>query len=321
MLKSLRAAARNPKGSTVRASLLIASLALAVVVAGCGGATSTIPAADTAVRQAQAKGVPGGGGAGGTGPTLPPAMTIDGPSQFMYNEFSVVGAGITADLNFDRLQNQVPGATVQGTTRTAAELIYNNSKKTPLTITSATIAGANAGDFTVSAIPAAALPPNKDAAFQFIVTFTPSGKGPRVATLAVTSNAGTVTANLSGTGFPDRPIVTKFAPLSFLPASAPADLQMSDGGGRVLQISSVSITGANPDAFRITALPGAGIGTCQFVGAPAGAGPFLVGPSQFCYFAVGLAPGATAPASAFMTIVTNDPITPVENVPLTLSPL
>jgi hypothetical protein len=305
----------------VRASLLIASFFLGAVVAGCGSAASTIPAADTAVRKTQAKGVPGGGAAGGTAPTLPPAMTIDGPSQFMYNEFTVVGSGITADINFDRLQNQVPGPSAQGTTRTAAELIYNNSKKTPLTITSATIAGANAGDFSVSAIPTAALPPNKDAAFQFIVTFKPSGEGLRAATLAVTSNAGTVTANLSGTGRADRPIVAKYAPLNFLPTSAPDNLQMADGGGQVLQISSVSITGANPDAFRITALQGAGIGTCQFVGAPAGAGPFLVGPSQFCYFAVGLAPGATAPASAFLTIVTNDPITPVENVPLTVSPL
>jgi hypothetical protein len=239
----------------------------------------------------------------------------------MYNEFTVVGAGITADINFDRLQNQVPGPSVQGVTRMAAELIYNNSKKTPLTIASATITGANASDFSVSAIPTAALPPNKDAAFQFIVTFTPSGEGPRTATLAVTSNAGTVTANLSGTGLADRPIVTKFAPLSFLPTSAPANLEMADGGGRGLAISSVSITGANPDAFRIAALQGAGLGTCQFVGAPAGAGPFLIGPSQFCNFAVGLAPGATAPASAFLTVVTNDPITPVENVPITLSPL
>ena len=279
-----------------------------------------IPAADSAVRQTQAKGVPGGGGAGGTAPTLPPAMTVDGPSQFMYNEFTVVGAGITADINFDRLQNQSPGPSVQGVTRTAAELIYNNSKKTPLAITSATISGVNAGDFSVSAIPTAALPPNKDAAFQFIVTFTPSGEGPRAATLAVTSNAGTVTANLSGTGLADRPIVTNFAPLNFLPTSAPANLEMADGGGRGLAISSVSITGANPDAFRIMALQGA-LGTCQFVGAPAGAGPFLIGPKQFCNFAVGLAPGATAPARAFLTIVTNDPITPVENVPITLSPL
>jgi hypothetical protein len=301
----------------VRASLLIASFSLAILAAGCGGATPTLPAADSAVRRAQAKGVPGG--ASGTAPALPPPMTVDGPAQFMYNEFTVVGTGITADINFDRLQNQAPGASVQGTTRIAAELIYNTSKKTPLTITSATISGANAGDFGVSAIPTAALPPNKDAAFQFTVTFTPSGEGPRTAILAVTSNAGTVTANLTGTGLANRPIVTQFAPLSFLPTSAPANLEMADGGGIGLQIASVSITGANPEAFRIAALQGAGIGTCQFVGAPAGSGPFLIGPKQFCNFAVGLAPGATAPASAFLTIVTSDPITPVENVPLTLS--
>ena len=297
----------------MRALPLAITLSFLVASAGCGAgtATSPVPALSTAtsVRQTQ----------GNSAPALPPPMTTDGPSQFMYNEFTVVGAGITADLNFDRLQNQVPGPAPQGLTRTAAELIYNNSKKTPLTITSATIQGANAGDFSVSAIPAAALPPNKDAAFQFTVKFTPAGDGLRTATLAVTSNAGTVVANLSGTGRLNRPVVTQFAPLRFLPASAPAILSMANGGGPSLAISGVSLTGPGAAQFAILPRSGAGLGTCQFVGAPAGSGPFLIAWSQQCSFEVGLTPGATAPASAFLTIESNDPLTPVENVPLTLS--
>jgi hypothetical protein len=318
----LRAAARHPKGfRIVRSLLLVSSVSLLIASAGCaGGNASTNPVPvrpDSAVRQTQAKGVPGGGGGGGgTAVTIPPAMTIDGPSQFMYSP-GLIGTPISANVDFDRQQNQIPGGTVQGTTRIATEIIFNNSKKTALTITSATIGGPNAGDFTVSAIPTAPLAPNKDAAFEFVVTFTPSGDGVRTATLSITSNAGTATGTLSGTGLVNRPVVTQFAPLSFFPTSAPAILEMANGGGQSLQISSVSIVGANANAFVLLPLSGAGLGTCQFVGG----GPSLLGPHQFCDFEVGVAPGAPAPASASLVIVSNDPVTPVETVPLTLSPL
>jgi hypothetical protein len=305
----------------VRALLIASSLSFAVVASGCSGGTSTLPATpDAGARHTQANGAPGGGGGGG-GTAIPPPMITDGPSQFIYSASSVIGTPLGADINFDRLQNMTPGPIAQGTTRAAAEIIFNNSKKTALTISSATIQGTNAGDFTVSAVPSAPLAPNKDTSFVFRVTFTPSGDGLRSATLAITSNAGTATANLSGSGLVNRPVVTKFAPLSFLPTSAPAILEMANGGGPILEISSVSITGPNADMFGIFPLQGAGLGTCQFVGIPPGSATVGIGANSFCHLEVGLQPGATAPASAFLTIVTNDPITPVENVPITLSPL
>jgi hypothetical protein len=242
-------------------------------------------------------------------------MTTDAASQVLFSASAVTGTPASADIDFDRLQNQTPGPTAQGRSRVASEIIYNNSKKTALTIASVAIAGANAADFSVSAGPDAPLPPNKDAAFPFTVTFTPHGDGVRTATLVVTSNAGTATANLSGTAFVNRPVVTQYAPLSFLPTSAPANLTMADAGSQLLEISSVSFTGLNPEAFVLRGLAGQPLGNCAFIAG----GTATLGPSQFCTFAVGVAPGATGPASAFLTIVSNDPLTPVENVPITLS--
>jgi hypothetical protein len=46
----------------------------------------------------------------------------------------------------------------------------------------------------------------------------------------------------------------------------------------------------------------------------------LLAPKSFCQMAIGLAPGATPPASAALVFLTNDPRNPELDVVLTLSP-
>jgi hypothetical protein len=94
---------------------------------------------------------------------------------------------------------------------------------------------------------------------------------------------------------------------------------MANGGGLTLAITSVTITGPDAASFGIFPTQGAGLGSCGFPTTP-DATPKLFGAHQFCNFEVGLNPGATAPASAVLTIQSNDPLTPVENVPRTLNP-
>jgi hypothetical protein len=273
----------------------------------------------------------GGGGGGGAPPPvapsttpapapsggtqIPPSPQVDGPAWF-FSEVGGIAGPFTANINFDAMQNLSPGGISVGTSRTGTELVYNVSKKTPLTITNIAFLGANPADFSISAADLAAaattiLPPNKGAVEALHVIFTPTGEGLRTATLQVSSAAGIAQIFLSGTGLPQRPILSGIAPLNFLPASAPTNLTITNAGGETLSLNSISIAGANPDAFAFF-VANHGFSNC-FAG-------MLLAPKSFCQMAVGLAPGATAPASATLVFLTNDPVNPKLEVVLTLSP-
>jgi hypothetical protein len=127
----------------------------------------------------------------------------------------------------------------------------------------------------------------------------------------MTSAAGIAQIFLTGTGLPQRPVLAGVGPLSFLPASAPANIIISNAGGETLSLDSFSIGGSNPEAFAFF-IANHGLSNC-FAG-------MLLAPKSFCYLSVGLAPGATAPASANLTFFTNDPVNPKLEVALTLSP-
>jgi hypothetical protein len=277
---------------------------------------------------AASKGAPGGGAApppvappttpapapsGGT--QIPPSPQVDGPAWF-FAEFGGIAGPFTANVNFDAMQNQSPGGITVGTSRTATELVYNVSKKTPLTISGVTFAGANPADFSIPAADLAAaattvLPPNKGAAEALHVMFTPTAAGVRTATLQVTSAAGIAQIFLTGTGLPQRPILAPFGPLSFITGSAPDNLTIQNTGGTTLSLNSISIGGANAGAFAFFTA-NHGLSNCV-------AG-MLLAPKSFCQLAVGPAPGAVAPASATLIFRTNDPVNPRLDVVLTLSP-
>jgi hypothetical protein len=194
--------------------------------------------------------------------------------------------------------------------------VFNVSKKTPLTITAITFVGANPADFSIPAADLAAaattvLAPNKGASEALHVTFTPTAAGLRTATLQVTSAAGIAQIFLTGTGLAARPILAPIGPLSFLPTSAPANLTIQNLGGQTLSLKSFTIIGAKASAFAFFTA-NSGQSNC-FAGE-------LLAPKSFCFLAVGLAPGATPPASATLEFLTNDPVNPKLDVVLTLSP-
>jgi hypothetical protein len=240
---------------------------------------------------------------------------VDGPAWF-FAEFGGIAGPTTANVNFDAMLNLSPGGISVGTSRTATELVYNVSKKTPLSITGITFVGANPADFSIPAADLASaattvLPPNKSAAEALHVTFTPTAAGLRTATLQVTSAAGIAQIFLTGTGLPQRPILAPIGPVNFLPASAPANLTIQNSGGQTLSLNSFTIVGANASAFAFFTA-NHGLSNC-FAG-------MLLAPKSFCQMAVGLAPGATPPATATLEFLTNDPVNPKLDVVLTLSP-
>ena len=252
---------------------------------------------------------------GGNG-RLPPAMTTDGPAWVFSNLGSVVATSLTPDIDFGRIQNMTPGGIPVGASRGATELIYNTSKKTPLTVTHIEITGANPNDFivpaqTIAAAATTVLPANKDAVEAIQVTFRPTAEGPRTANIVFTSVAGVVQIVVTGTGLPTRPVLgTPADPLVFLPDSAPATFVLQNTGGVALVLDSIRIGGTNPAAFELT-IANSGFSNC-FAGIP-------LAPLSFCYVGVGVAPGATPPASATFIVNSNDPARPELDVPLSLS--
>jgi hypothetical protein len=276
---------------------------------GGGGGAAQPPAAPPAAPPTTPAPAPSGG------TQIPPSPKVDGPAWF-FAEFGGVAGPMTANVNFDAMQNQSPGGISVGTSRVATELVYNVSKKTALTITNITFVGANPADFSIPAAELAAaettvLPPNKSAAEALHVTFRPTAAGFRTATLQVTSAAGIAQIFLTGTGLPTRPILAPIGPLSFLRASAPANLTIQNLGGQTLSLKSFTIVGAKASAFAFFTA-NSGQSNC-FAGE-------LLAPKSFCFLAVGLAPGATPPASATLEFVTNDPVNPKLDVALTLAP-
>jgi hypothetical protein len=325
----------------VRASLIAASISLVAVTAGCaGGGISAVPSSDTGVRQTQAKGAPGGGGGGGAAapaptptpasgtvpfPQIPPPMTTDAAAWFFYITSDLrANTQLPLTINFDTQPGTSGVGQPIGSSRSGSLVVYNTSKKTPLTISSISVVGANPSDFvldpaSVAAAQSAPLAANKDTAVPINVRFVPTAEGVRTASIQFVSNAGTQLIALTGTALPNRPILAGIGPVSLLPTSAPAIEEITNTGGLTLEVDSMTLTGPNAGSFVL--LPTQrGLGVCNANGPLApGAGPLLLGAHQFCDFEVGLAPGATAPASAFLTIVSNDPTRPVASIPITLS--
>jgi hypothetical protein len=143
------------------------------------------------------------------------------------------------------------------------------------------------------------------------LTFLPSAKGARTATLRIVSNAGTALVSLTGIALPARPVIAAPGSLAFLPASAPATVRVSNEGGQTLVLASIALGGSNPGSFEIT-VANHGFGNC-FAGIPLSA-------HASCFLGVGLAAGALALSEAVLAIRSNDPVQPEVDIQLTLSP-
>lgn len=267
---------------------------------GGGGTTTTPPPSTTPVAAPT----------GGT--RIPPSQTVDGAAWFFYNSANV--GPIVADIDFNNLQNLSTSPIPVGDSRTAQEIVFNTSKKTALTITSITIAGPNASDFYIPAAEIAAaattIVPVKGQEL-FDVYFAPTGSGLRTAQIFFTSAAGVAYVNVKGTAVAPQPALGSVGPFNFFPDSAPANMSISNTGGAPLILSSITIGGANPDAFQFF-VANAGQSNCY--------SGIELPPGGFCELAVGIVPGALPPENAALVLISNDPASPETDVGLALLP-
>ncbi len=146
-----------------------------------------------------------------------------------------------------------------GTSSVPQAITLTNSGNAALTITSITIAGANASDFTETNTCPASLTANANCTIS--VTFKPTATGARSASVSIIDNAtgSPQSVSLTGTGAPANAPTVTLAPTSLTFASqnvgtssAPQSVTLTNSGNAALTITGVSLTGANAGDFSQT---------------------------------------------------------------------
>gem|GEM_PF-6966012 len=185
-----------------------------------------------------------------------------------------------------------------------------NSGTASLTLGSAGVSGPHSVDFTVTAQPAATVPPNGSTTFQ--VTFDPSGIGLRNAAILSLSNNDTdenpFNFNLQGTGLgseiavigngvnitdgdpaPSATDHTDFGSVAAASGTIVRTFTITNSGNIDLALSSVTVGGAQAVEFTVTAQPAA-----------------IVVPNGATTFQITFDPGASGLRNATLSFSNND---------------
>ena len=149
-------------------------------------------------------------------------------------------------------------ATTVGATTAAQSVTFNNTGTAAINISSISISGADAGDFSIAAKTCGASLAGS-ASCTVSVAFSPTAVGARSATLTFTDSAGNSPqiASLSGTG--NAAMVTVMpASLSFATAvvgsiSSPHSVTLSNGSAAAVSLTNISISGTNAADFTVSA--------------------------------------------------------------------
>jgi len=180
-----------------------------------------------------------------------------------------------------------------GTTSAAKTLTLSNNLSSSLSI-SASLGGANPGDFTVQAsstcpYPTGSLAGNSSCTYN--ITFTPSVNGAESATLSVTDADGTQAAKLSGTGIGATlsPTTVTFAAQDGGATSAPRTLTLTNYLSSSLAISA-SLGGTYPGDFTVL-----GTGTCPY---PSGS----LAANSSCTYNITFTPSVNGAESATLSV-------------------
>ncbi len=174
------------------------------------------------------------------------------------------------------------GSVAVGTSSPATPITIMNTGNIPVTINQVSIAGKNTEDFVQTNNCPATLSPNSTC--QASLTFAPTAKGVRTASLQITDTAvgSPQVISLSGTGV--LPVVGLYPPSLTFPAtgvgkkSAPKNVRLTNKGPGTLLIANISITGTNSADFAQTNNCGGSLplgGSCNIATtfSPTGAGP------------------------------------------------
>ena len=159
-------------------------------------------------------------------------------------------------------------------------VVVNNTASVALPITSIAISGTNAGQFSRTHNCGSSVPAGDTCSIT--VTFKPTNKGAKVATLSVSAGggAGTRSVALSGTGVASigvSPSSIAFGNVPRNTVSAPRTVTVSNLLSAAVNITSIALAGTNPAKFAQTndcpaQLPAGGSCTVNVVFKPTAAG-------------------------------------------------
>ncbi|HYL61285.1 MAG TPA: choice-of-anchor D domain-containing protein, partial [Candidatus Methylomirabilis sp.] len=149
----------------------------------------------------------------------------------------------------------------QGTTSSAITVNVTNSGNATLHITSVTLGGNNASDFSMTTTCNGAYAANSGCSIT--LTFTPLAAGQRSAAVTITDDAPNSPQSISVNGTatpaqPTTPLVTfstttlGFGAITQGTASSPQAVTVTNSGGGALHIVSVVLAGANPTDFSLS---------------------------------------------------------------------
>ena len=212
-LASLAAARRRPAGWLFATALLVVG-----VWAACGGGSS-------------------GGSGGGSSPAAPVPLESISPASLTFSQ------------------------QYTGTASPAQSVMVSNpatTGNTALIISSIVLGGANPGDFALTGIYTGSILPGYG--FTLNVTFTPTAAGSRSASIIIADNASGSphTVPLTGTGVATvttislSPSSLTFGPENSGLTTAPQSVTLTNTGNATLDISSITIGGANYYGFSQT---------------------------------------------------------------------
>jgi FG-GAP-like repeat/Abnormal spindle-like microcephaly-assoc'd, ASPM-SPD-2-Hydin len=164
----------------------------------------------------------------------------------------LLGTGIAASVTFLPASLTFANQTV-GTSSPASVVTLTNNGTAALSITSVSITGANAGDYSQTNNCAASIAVG--ASCSISATFTPTGSSTRIASISVADSAtgSPQIVPLTGTGIAPivllSPASITFANQAVGTVSPAGVITLSNTGNATLTINSVSITGANQGDF------------------------------------------------------------------------
>jgi hypothetical protein len=212
--------------------------------------------------------------------------------------FSTSGGGGTATLTPATLNF---GNVATGVTSAAKVLTLKNTGTAAMTITSITIAGTNAADFSQTHTCGASLA--AAATCTISVKFAPAAGGARSASVSVADSAtgSPQTAALGGTGTTAKlaPVSLSFGTVATGVTSAAKSVTLTNVGTSALTITTIAITGTNAADFSQTHTCGASLAA-----------------AASCTFSVKFAPTAVGARSASLSVTDSASGSP-QIVPLT----
>src|SRR3989449_239941 len=233
-------------------------------------------------------------------------VTITDDAASSPQSVSLAGTGIVPAVTLAPT-NLAFGDQRLSTTSPAQTVTLTNSGTATLSITSIALAGSNPGDFAIAAGTTCTNGATVVAGASCLLnlTFTPTAASARTATVTITDDAAgsPQSVSLTGTGV-TPPTATLSATSSAFgnqrvgTTSAAQNLTLTNNGGTPLNLTSITITGAQAADFAFAAG-----NTC-----PTGAGS--VAPGASCTISISFTPAATGARTATVTITDDAPGSP-----------